>query len=129
MSHKCNNNKIWNRMGTQLYKADEETTDLANAFKAKGRHFTMNMYDNTGQSFLKFYRPNRDCCTGCSCWGEYIADRITCITSDGTTIAYIKEQDSQGFCWAIKSESYYMSHIFYFTLCNIDYVRIYNFRQ
>ena len=46
-----------NRFGTQVYKADEERTGCCNTCYGAKREFTINLYDATGRTFVKFHRP------------------------------------------------------------------------
>ena len=98
-------------MGTQVYKADEETTGCCNTCRGTEREFTINMYDNTGQTFLKFYRPTRDCSGCCCCGHQCNPDKITCSSTDGKAIAYINQQDSKGLSWCMDSESFSFNYI------------------
>ena len=49
--------QILNRFGTQVYKADEERTGCCNTCYGAKREFTINLYDATGRTFVKFHRP------------------------------------------------------------------------
>ena len=49
--------QILSRFGTQVYKADEERTGCCNTCYGAKREFTINLYDATGRTFVKFHRP------------------------------------------------------------------------
>ena len=96
--------KILNRFGTQVYKADEERTGCCNTCYGSKREFTINLYDASARSFLKFHRPKKACDIVC-CGHHTQPDKINCTATNGEEISSIHQQKSKGFCWGLDCKS------------------------